>query len=648
MSNIIIYDTYNVNVTIEDGEVVGVQVVEGFIHDVIAGSNISIDKTDPLNPVISSTSSGGGAWGSITGTLSSQTDLQTALDAKISKSGTNNITGDLYIYDPTQTYNFRIGQGIGNNPAQILISAKDYAFFGRQALQYLEFNAGNTTLKLGSDATGDIYYRNSSGYLTRLAAGTDGHVLTLASGIPSWAAPSGGGSWGSITGTLSSQTDLQTALDDKFSLTNGGTLASASVLLDGDGNTFTINNVDAFTLGATASLDFDAPAFTFSNGPVSFEAGTTSYSSLKIPHGTAPSSPVDGDLWSTTSGFFGRVNGSTVGPFGTGGWALTGTSTLTGAVDIVGSSSNTLKHTFAGLGTTQTDGAGLHFRNTTAAAAGAQQYSPRVRLVAQGFATTPAASRTVEWVAEVQPVQQTTGPSNRLVFKGQVNGTGFADMLVLSHDPNVNGNRVGISNGLVVGSTSEADMSEFQIRVRGPGGSSSSNLTSVALNLPAAGNILWANTTDGWNGTKDLTLRRLTTASIVQGAANNATPVANFFTIGESSRGGTDSNVAGANGTVQSGLGTGTGALSTLILRSPIAAASGTTAQTYATGLTVVGGTAKMTSYTVAALPAAATVGAGARAFVTDALTPVFGSAVTGGGAVGVPVYSDGSTWLVG
>jgi hypothetical protein len=148
--------------------------------------------------------------------------------------------------------------------------------------------------------------------------------------------------------------------------------------------------------------------------------------------------------------------------------------------------------------------------------------------------------------------------------------------------------------------------------------------------------------------TGDITLRRLAAASLVQGAANNATPVANLLTIGESSRGGTDSNVAGANGTVQSGLGTGTGALSTLILRSPIAAASGTTAQTYATGLTVIGGTAKMTSYTVSALPAAATVGAGARAFVTDALTPVFGSAVTGGGAVGVPVYSDGSTWLVG
>jgi len=38
----------------------------------------------------------------------------------------------------------------------------------------------------------------------------------------------------------------------------------------------------------------------------------------------------------------------------------------------------------------------------------------------------------------------------------------------------------------------------------------------------------------------------------------------------------------------------------------------------------------------------------GARAFVTDALTPVFGSVVVGGGAVPVPVYYDGTNWRVG
>lgn len=40
---------------------------------------------------------------------------------------------------------------------------------------------------------------------------------------------------------------------------------------------------------------------------------------LTLPHGAAPTSPVNGDLWTTTAGLFARVNGATVGPYGTGG-----------------------------------------------------------------------------------------------------------------------------------------------------------------------------------------------------------------------------------------------------------------------------------------------------------------------------------------
>jgi len=54
------------------------------------------------------------------------------------------------------------------------------------------------------------------------------------------------------------------------------------------------------------------------------------------------------------------------------------------------------------------------------------------------------------------------------------------------------------------------------------------------------------------------------------------------------------------------------------------------------------------TNYTVSTLPSAATSGAGARTFVTDALGPVFGATVVGGGAVFIPVYSDGTNWKVG
>jgi hypothetical protein len=55
-----------------------------------------------------------------------------------------------------------------------------------------------------------------------------------------------------------------------------------------------------------------------------------------------------------------------------------------------------------------------------------------------------------------------------------------------------------------------------------------------------------------------------------------------------------------------------------------------------------------LTNYTVATLPSAATSGVGARSFVTNALTPVFGATVVGGGAVATPVYSDGTNWRVG
>ena len=54
------------------------------------------------------------------------------------------------------------------------------------------------------------------------------------------------------------------------------------------------------------------------------------------------------------------------------------------------------------------------------------------------------------------------------------------------------------------------------------------------------------------------------------------------------------------------------------------------------------------TNYTVATLPSAVTSGAGARSFVTDASGPVFGTTVTGGGGVFIPVYSDGTNWYVG
>lgn len=61
-------------------------------------------------------------------------------------------------------------------------------------------------------------------------------------------------------------------------------------------------------------------------GTVVVPSSTTSLSPLRIPHGTAPSSPTNGDFWTTTSGIFARINGVTIGPIGSGGATISDTA----------------------------------------------------------------------------------------------------------------------------------------------------------------------------------------------------------------------------------------------------------------------------------------------------------------------------------
>jgi len=59
----------------------------GGIKDIRAGTNVTIDNTNLQYPVINATGGTGDvAWGDITGTLSDQTDLQTALDGKVDEN----------------------------------------------------------------------------------------------------------------------------------------------------------------------------------------------------------------------------------------------------------------------------------------------------------------------------------------------------------------------------------------------------------------------------------------------------------------------------------------------------------------------------------------------------------------------------------
>ena len=104
-----------------------------------------------------------------------------------------------------------------------------------------------------SQATGDILYASSSTVLSRLAKGSDGNVLELASGLPAWtASPTiGSTSWGNANhahaASNSGGTIAITATTGTLAVGNGGTgatsLTDKAVLISQDTGTDTVGSV---------------------------------------------------------------------------------------------------------------------------------------------------------------------------------------------------------------------------------------------------------------------------------------------------------------------------------------------------------------------------------------------------------------------
>lgn len=150
------------------------------------------------------------------------------------------------------------------------------------------FVIAGVTMTLGSDATGDMYYRNSSGVLTRIAAGAQGTLLTMgASSVPSWAASSSAKFGGSGADGALAITSGTTTLDcanaatfvknySSISITSTGKLAFSNphangtlIILKSTGNvtltSSTAPMIDASGMGAAGGLGLNAEG-TFTTG----------------------------------------------------------------------------------------------------------------------------------------------------------------------------------------------------------------------------------------------------------------------------------------------------------------------------------------------------------------------------------------------
>lgn len=97
-------------------------------------------------------------------------------------------------------------------------------------------------------------------------------------------------------------------------------IAGGKVVVNATTGNATIITNDAGMFGRTAAaasvslikVDSSDHVLIGQSGTVTLlQAATTAASSLRIPHGTAPTSPADGDTWTSTAGLFTQINGTT-------------------------------------------------------------------------------------------------------------------------------------------------------------------------------------------------------------------------------------------------------------------------------------------------------------------------------------------------
>jgi hypothetical protein len=216
---------------------------------------------------------------------------------------------------------FTIGTGLSYTPTQNITISYDAS--NHMHGEVLTYNSGTGVL------TVDVNHHTGSGTYTAWVVNVGG--VTPATSV----------AWGAITGTLSSQTDLQSALDLKLAATTAaatyyplvGNPSSFLVAADITGKanlaspSFTGNVSISSSTGAALfieqtgtgnilTLHDQASDTTFvtidANGKVSTIASeATNGAGFNIAHGVVPTTPVNGDIWTTTTGLFMRQNGAT-------------------------------------------------------------------------------------------------------------------------------------------------------------------------------------------------------------------------------------------------------------------------------------------------------------------------------------------------
>ena len=233
--------------------------------------------------------SGGGAWGSITGTLSSQTDLQTALNAKSSLSGGNTFSGNQIVNGELTVTSTRT---TGGDP-QILFNVEKAATNGG-VFGFRRTSSANQVLvafETASGANPDGYFGTIGGVEDRIfflsgAGGTgsfaiDPSGLMIGNGIDTGsfaASPTSISSAGDIKGTSLVVSGTVNATNVSNTNTGDETYSSITTKLaagSGGGTSNFLRADGAFAPPPSGGGGTTTNAVTFNNAGAGAVSGTT-------------------------------------------------------------------------------------------------------------------------------------------------------------------------------------------------------------------------------------------------------------------------------------------------------------------------------------------------------------------------------------
>ncbi len=414
---------------------------------------------------------------------------------------------------------------------------------------------------IGNTGTGKLYFDDTNGWIARTAAG---NTLQFS--------PSGNAT--------------------SMSLTSSRLHVGSDPATTGYTANFFVIGANAGSGGAQQTIWFGASA----------RGGNTGSGHNTVLSGGAGSTATTGSIGGNVNIYGGNANGTgdnNGGSIYLDGGTATGTGTAgnillastTGKVGIGTSSPSALLHVQKdNIGSTSTDGEALV--NSTAAGVGAQQFSPRLRFTGQGWKTNAtAASQTVDWAIENQPVQGAANPSTNLSFNYQINGGGYSNILTLTSGGVIGTDAVSTANasfGVINSSALRTGMkiSSDDIYFTQNSSDKLRLLNGIGIRTRSDNYFGWSSGADVSSAT-DLFLRRNAAANLALGAVDAASPVAQTISVQNVSTGTSDT--AGAALSIAGSQGTGTGVGGSILFKTAPAGSTGSSQNALTTAMTILG-----------------------------------------------------------